>query len=123
VYQHTVAQSNANDFSDANELTKWGSNTSLAYDAVGNMIDDGEHYEYVYDVFGRLRKVLNRDTEALVAEYTYNGLNHRVGWHYDVTDQGGEPDGIVNSDDPWYHFVYDERWRIAAVYRALGRCQ
>ena len=50
-----------------------------------------------------------------MVEYTYNGLGHRTGWHYDV-----DADGTVEntSDDPWYYFAYDESWRIVASYRA-----
>ena len=54
------------------------------HDAVGNLIDDGEDYEYVYDPFGRLRFVKRTDNQAVVAEYRCNGLGFRVGWHYDV---------------------------------------
>jgi RHS repeat-associated protein len=84
------------------------------YDAVGNMVDDGKNYDFEYDAFGRMRKVKNRSNSALVAEYTYNGLGYRIGWHYDV-----DGDGTVEStsDDPWYYFAYDERWRVAGVFR------
>jgi RHS repeat-associated protein len=47
----------------------------------------------------------------VVAEYRYNGLGYRIGWHYDVNLSGG-----VTSADPWYYFAYDERWRIVATY-------
>ncbi len=85
------------------------------HDAVGNQIDDGEDYEYVYDPFGRLRFVNRTDNQALVAEYRYNGLGFRVGWHYDV-----DADGTVEntSDDPWFYFAYDEGWRMVATYRS-----
>jgi hypothetical protein len=26
--------------------------------------------------------------------------------------------GVVDADDPWFHFVYDDSWRIVATYRA-----
>lgn len=86
---------------------------TLSYDAVGNLTDDGEHYDYEYDAFGRLRKVKNRSTSALVAEYRYNGLGHRIGWHIDE-----DADGTVesNGDDPWHYVAFDERWRELAVY-------
>jgi RHS repeat-associated protein len=89
-------------------------NFTLVYDDNGNLTDDGEHYTYEYDAFGRLRKVKNRSTTALVSEYRYNGLGHRIGWHYDV-----DADGTVesNTDDPWFMFVYDDRWRIVNTYR------
>ncbi|MBX3322249.1 MAG: hypothetical protein KF757_04590 [Phycisphaeraceae bacterium] len=89
---------------------------------VGNMTDDGQHYEYVYDPFGRLRKVVERGSSpaVLVAEYRYNGLNFRIGQHTDLTDDGTNdlPDGVVDADDPWFWFCYDEHWRIVATFRS-----
>ncbi len=103
---------------DANELT--GRDTddngtddyTLVYDAVGNLTDDGENYEYEYDPFGRLRKVTKTSDQALVAEYTYNGLGHRITWHYDT-----DTDNDVDVNDSTYRFIYDDRWRIVATYR------
>ena len=91
-------------------------NYTLVYDDNGNMTDDGQRYTYKYDAFGRLKEVRNRSNAALVAEYKYNGLGYRIGWHYDT-----DADGTVesNTDDPWYLFVYDERWRILNTYRML----
>ncbi len=88
---------------------------TLVFDKLGELTDDDEFYEYKYDAFGRLIEVAKTSTEALVVEYTYNGLGHRIGWHYDV-----DADGAVEntSDDPWYYFAYDESWRIVATYRA-----
>ena len=83
------------------------------------MTDDGKEYEYVYDAFGRLRKIKNTSNQALVSEYWYNGLGHRITWHADTTRSGGgAPDGSVNTDDPKVHFVYNERWQQVAAYRA-----
>ena len=88
---------------------------SDAYDLANNMIDDGQHYEYVYDPFGRLRKVFVRDTDplltVLVAEYRYNGLNQRITAHFDTNT-----DTVVDGDDMVSHFAYDARWRIVARY-------
>lgn len=84
----------------------------LVYNKRGDMTDDGEHYEYVYDAFGRLRKINRTDTQALVAEYHYNPLGFRRSWKYD-TDNDGDVDG----SDKTYHFAHDERWRIVATYR------
>ncbi|MCH8151435.1 MAG: RHS repeat-associated core domain-containing protein [Planctomycetes bacterium] len=104
---------------DVNELTARdtdddGTNDfTLTSDKLGNLTDDGEHWEYVYDPFGRLRQVKKTSDQALVVEYTYSGLGHRIGWHYDV-DGNGTVDDI---SDPWFRFVYDERWRIVATYR------
>ncbi|MEW6747136.1 MAG: RHS repeat-associated core domain-containing protein [Planctomycetota bacterium] len=86
---------------------------TLTYDAVGNLSDDGQNYTWEYDAFGRLRKVKNRSTAALVAEYTYNGLGHRIGVHQDT-----EPDGDVDANDPWYYTAYDEGWRLLATFRS-----
>ena len=99
-------------FNEANECTARGGN-SPAYDGPGNMTDDGVNYTYVYDVFGRLKTVKTRGgSPATVSEYTYNGLGHRIGWHYDA-----DTDADVDGSDPWYWFFYDERWRMVATYR------
>ena len=87
-------------------------NYSFAYDADGNMTDDGESRKFEWDAFGRLRRVKSQ-SNALVCEYWYNGLGYRIKWHYD----NKSPFGVVDSADKVYHFVYDERWRIVATYR------
>ena len=90
------------------------------YCEIGNLTHDGEDYEYVYDAFGRLRFVKDTSDQSVVAEYTYNGLGYRIGWHYDVDADGTVEANLEhNADDPWFHFVYDTRWRIVAVYRVL----
>ncbi len=69
------------------------------------MTDDGKDYSYVSDAFGRLKRVKNRGSSAVVAEYTYNGLNMRIDWHtsYGIPlriDPGDyNRDGYVNGDD------------------------
>ncbi len=92
-----------------------GNNYSPVSDKVGNLTDDKRHFTYEYDPFGRLRKVNTTVSPRLVAEYRYNGLGHRIGWHYDV-----DADGTVEStsDDPWYYFAYDDLWRIVATFRS-----
>ena len=87
-------------------------NYTLAYDAAGNMTDDGENYEYEYDAFYRLRKVKNTSNQNLVAEYRYNGLGHRIAVHEDT-----DTDGDVDGSDLWYYDAYDERWRHLARFR------
>ncbi len=95
-------------------------NLTLTYDAVGNLTDDGQDYTYVYDPFGRLRQVKNRATPfALVAEFTYNALGFRTGWHYDV-DADGTVEAPGGTGDPWYYWCYDENWRIVATFRYNG---
>jgi hypothetical protein len=71
---------------------------TLTYDAVGNLTDDGEEYEYEWDAFGRLRRIKDRSDGSLVAEMTYNGLGYWVGHHED-TDADGDVDLAVPSDD------------------------
>ena len=87
-------------------------NYTLVYDKVGNLTDDGQSYTYVYDAFGRLRKIKNRSNAALVEEFWYDGSNRRVAWKSD-----SEPDGDVDASDKTYYVAHDERWRIVAVYR------
>ncbi len=69
-----------------------GNNFTLAYDAAGNMLDDGRNYEYVWDGFGRLRQVKKTTDQTLVAEYGYDGIGHRLSWTYD-TDGDLDVDG------------------------------
>jgi RHS repeat-associated protein len=102
-------------FNVANEIASRVDNAvtkSPAYDANGNLTDDGVNYTFVYDAFGRLRTVKNRSNSAVVEENHYNGLNQRIGWHYDV-----DADGDVDGSDPWYWFIQDLRWRTVATYR------
>ncbi len=102
----------------ANELTARDTddngtdNYTLTYDGVGNLTDDGQAYEYVYDVWGRLRKVKNTSNQNLIAEYWYNGLGFRITFHADATGNGA-----TDGSDPKYHLIYDERWRLVATYR------
>jgi RHS repeat-associated protein len=93
-----------------NSVTK-----SPAFNAVGQKTDDGVNYAYDWDAFGRLRKVKNRTTSALVVEYTYNGLNQQIGRHADL-----DADGDVDSTDKWEWTIYDPRWRRAATYMVAG---
>ena len=87
-------------------------NYTLVYDKVGNLTDDGQSYTYVYDAFGRLRKIKNRSNAALVEEFWYDGSNRRVAWKSD-----SEPDGDVDASDKTYYVKHDERWRIVGVFR------
>ncbi len=89
-----------------------GNEFALTYDPAGNMTDDGEHYEYEWDAFYRLRKVKRTDNQALVAEYRYNGLGYRIAVHEDT-----DTDGDVDGSDLWYFDAFDERWRQVARYR------
>jgi hypothetical protein len=110
-------------YNDVNELaardidSDTSDDFSLAYDEVGNMTDDGDDYEYVWDVFGRLRAVYVRNTTPartdLIGEYRYNGLGYLVSRHQD-TDSSGK----VTGSDVVFEMVFDERWRAVATYRA-----
>lgn len=117
-YGGTNEMDDSRTFNTANELTARDTdsnsvtNYSPAYDAVGNMTDDGKAYTLEYDAFGRLRKIRDRSSTDLIEEFTYNGLNHRVGWHYDVN-----ADTTVDGSDVWYYFIYDRQWRMVATVR------
>jgi len=84
---------------------------TLVYDAVGNLTDDDESYEYVYDPFGRLCEIEDQSSNT-VADIEYNGLGHMKSIHTDTDD-----DGDVDGDDKWFHAAYDERWRMVAYFR------
>jgi RHS repeat-associated protein len=105
-------------FNTVNELTardtdsNASNNYTLTYDAVGNLTDDGEDYTYVYDAFGRLVTIKNRSNSAVVAQYTYNGMNYRTSWKYDT-----DTDGDVDGSDLTYRFAYDIKWRMVATFR------
>jgi RHS repeat-associated protein len=85
-------------------------NFTLAYDAAGNMTDDGEDYEYVYDAFYRLRQVKNQSSTVL-AEYRYNGLGHMIAVLEDTNASGG-----IDGSDVTFYPAYDEGWREVARY-------
>jgi len=101
-----------NELSARNTDSAGGNEFTLTYDAVGNLTDDGEDYEYEWDAFGRLRKVKNTAGSALIAEYRYNGLGYRIAVHEDT-----DTDADVDSNDKWYYDAFDERWRQVARFR------
>ncbi len=76
------------------------------------MTDDGVNYTYVFDAWGRLKRVKNRSTTYPIIEYTYNGLGQRIS---ERTDSDSDNDIDANDDVDW--FQHDDRWRIVAVYR------
>ncbi len=76
------------------------------------MTDDGRRRLYVYDSFGRLVQVKDKsNSNALVCEYEYDALGQRVrAWH--------DTDADTTQDaDEWECLVYDDRWRLVAVYK------
>jgi len=111
-------------FNDANE---WTSRTdsvapfteNMTYDANGNMTSwgyregDANKYTYVYDGFGRLKKVQTDISGSPWdhAVYRYNGLGYRIQWQYD------ENINFTLSSSERFYFLYDDRWRIVATFR------
>jgi RHS repeat-associated protein len=122
----TFTMDDTRTYNRANELLTRDVNSNstvdyeLTYNAVGNLIADGEHYAFTYDPRGFLTEVRNQ-SDALVARYTYNAWGFRTTWQYDVMTtndppQAG-PDGQVNSDDPIYCSLFDMDWRPAGTFR------
>lgn len=98
-------------YNKSNEATTYKGQTP-AYDANGNLCDDKDVRKFEYDVWNRLRFVRDQ-SDKLIAEYRYNGLGHQIAVHKDW-----DGDGTVEStsDDPWHRQVFDERWRLFAVF-------
>jgi len=61
-------------------------NYTLTYTAAGQLSDDIEHYEYIYDAWGRLVEIENQSF-VTVAAFEYNGLGHRIGHQWDFRDR------------------------------------
>ncbi len=113
-------------FNKANEWTartdSAGSFTeNMTYDNNGNMTTwgfrggDGQKYTYVYDAFGRLKKVqtnLSGFSPADHTVYRYNGLGFRIMWQHDA-----DLSFTTLNDSERYYFMYDERWRIIGTFR------
>jgi YD repeat-containing protein len=59
-----------------NQLKTRGAAT-LAYDANGNLLDDGT-LTYKYDAFNRLRRVTVKADDRLIAEYFYDAQGRRI---------------------------------------------
>jgi len=83
---------------------------TLTWDVAGNLSDDDEDYEYVYDAWNRLRKIQDTSDQSLIAEYRYNGLAYRIAEHADTDD-----DGDVDASDEWHYFANDTSWRMVAM--------
>jgi YD repeat-containing protein len=82
---------------------------TLTYDANGNIDDDEQNYEYVYDAFNRLVEVENQSS-ASVTLYRYNGLGMLLSWLY---NNDGTPG--IGGGDRTFNFAYDLQWRRAAT--------
>jgi RHS repeat-associated protein len=72
----TQLNGTANQVNELNEYTAFAS-TPLQYDTNGNLIDDGIN-RYQYDAFNRLRRVLRKTDDAVIAEYRYDAQNRRT---------------------------------------------
>jgi RHS repeat-associated protein len=104
-------------YNTANELlTRSAPSSTQTHDAAGQMTYDGQDHNFKYDAFGRLVKVTRTavpiGTSGIRAEYKYDGLGQRIGWHCDLN-----ADDDVTTADPWMWFVFDDRWRIVNTYR------
>jgi RHS repeat-associated protein len=97
---------------DTNATAGYEATYALTYDANGNLVDEDQNYELVYDAFNRLVEVENQSS-ATVTLYRYNGLGHRLSWQYDNDGTAGFNGGT----DKTFYFCYDTRWRIVATYR------
>jgi hypothetical protein len=85
-------------------------NYTLTHDETGGLLDDGQNYEYKYDVWYRLRSISDQ-SQSLVSEFRYNGLAQRISEHSDT-----DGDGDVDVNDDWHHTAHDERWRPTAAF-------
>jgi RHS repeat-associated protein len=97
------AHNDVNELGSRNTDDAGAAEFTLSYDAVGNLIDDDENYEYEYDVFGRQTKVSNQSGTA-IANYQYNGLGYLI------------REETVGSPSVWTENVYDGSWRVIAKY-------
>ena len=81
------------------------------------MTDNGKGQQFVYDAWGRLRQVkqLVSGTYHLKSAYRYNGLGYKISLGTDMDN-----DGSIDSASETSYFVYDDRWRLAGVYRLSG---
>ena len=107
----TRTHNNPNELKTQDTDSNSSTNYTLTYNKLGQMTDDGRYYKHVFDGFGRLIKITNR-VNALVEQFWYDGLGERISWKYDSNS-----DHTVDGSDKKYHFAYDERWRLAMVFR------
>ncbi|MCP3998849.1 MAG: hypothetical protein GY722_27825 [bacterium] len=109
-YDDDRSHNGVNEITARNTDNDGGAEHEPEYDDVGNLTNTDDEHQYVYDAFYRLREV-NDQSGNPVAEHRYNGLGYRIAEHADTDDSG-----TLNSSDDWYHFCYDERWRVAAMF-------
>jgi len=68
----------------------------------------------VYDAFGRMvtaTGIIGEDGPVVTARHRYNGLGFRIMWQYDA-----DTDGTLEDAERYYQ-MFDERWRVIAVFR------
>lgn len=114
----TMYPSETRTYNTSNQITGRATNctgTALApsYDLVGNLVNDDTSsantgYTYKWDALGRLTEIWNKDSTPLqIAGFRYSADNHRIAWKYPRR----------TGDDNWYYPVYDEMWRMIALYK------
>ena len=103
-------------FNDANEQTARGGAT-LSWDAMGNLADDGASYKFEFDPFGRLRKVTDQ-SDILVAEFRYNGLNEMISVQFDANGNG-TVDQVDSNNDPSSYLIYGKDWQVIGICRTI----
>ncbi|CAN5831178.1 hypothetical protein BH11PLA1_BH11PLA1_01530 [soil metagenome] len=116
-------------YNDRNELTSrgvidsahlGGMTITLTYDKNGNLTDDGEKFEYVYNPFCQLVEVKETGgSHNTQAKFTYNALSQRISEQLDINDSGnsGAPDAVVDSYDPIMFLAVDGQGRRIATFR------
>ena len=107
----TRTHNNPNELTAQDTDSNSSNNYTLTYNKLGQMTDNNRYDKLKYDGFGRLVKI-NNQSSSLVEQFWYDGLGERISWKYDTNS-----DGRVDGSDKKYHFAYDERWRLAMVFR------
>ncbi|MBK6940452.1 MAG: hypothetical protein IPH13_09665 [Planctomycetes bacterium] len=111
-HDDTRTHNTTNELLTRNTDSSGGVERTLAYDSSGNITDNDEDSEFEYDVLGRLCRVRDTSSHALIAEYYYDGLGQMVMRHEDLNLSG-----VADGSDPTYWLVQDERSRCVATYR------
>jgi RHS repeat-associated protein len=88
-----------NEVDSRNTYTSFGG-VPLVSDDAGNLTDDGQRL-YEYDFANRLRSVHRKSDGKLVATYTYDALDRRVGRRVEGAGPGGSPERVTYVYDRW----------------------
>ncbi len=98
---------------------------TVAYDAHGNLTDDGVQWVYDYSVHADLERVFRRDPQAtdhrgrLFAKFRHDAAGRMIAAVYDL-NIAGVPDihaDAVFDDDTIEYYGYDDRDRLVCVWR------